>query len=863
MKSLVITLFIITMICGYVYSVDHIFTLPIEGNFTITAGWNYPPSYGGGNHFGVDYSAVPGTKILAAYGGQVTEVQENIPDGTGTDYGNYIVVNHGNGHRTKYAHMLYNSANVSVGEYVYQGKFIGRVGDTGNSSGPHLHFEDWYNNVRIDTYGWYSNDVMLYRGGCNPEEHYFVSNPPTLPSIPEQSRILPDDLLVHLLGTGNYYWIRDGFIKQFPSETPFYTWGFDWGDAVDITQEEFNSFPTGSNIEPKVGTCVYDENSQRWVFDYQSDNSTVIVKRRVNNYQQLGYAVDVWIPSSSSYLSQFQEGPEVTSSNNYPYGTVLRSANNMSERYVIKRGAEISSSYAGQKMLLRILSDNTYFINYYHQNFNIVVTQTVLNYYQMAPYVSYEKIMDGQLVSGAGPSCYYIENGYKRLITDELTFNTYGFNFANVFEITDSELSSFVSGDNIEYFSGGGATSNQGGLFEDGGFDSGTTNYWLFNDSQEIGNFSVTQGDVVDGFYKAQISINSPVLFYQEELMQLVSVNANTMYHLSFRAKSNGTSNLKVCLQNHSDPWNNYGLWKEITLTPNWTKYQYIFIANTTDESARIDFMLGDSSGDIFFDKIIFEQVGDIDPPPNNMIQNADFELGHFAPFVVGDLNFTASYYTDESVYYNGSNSMYIDPNQNGLHFEVQLYQNVNIVSGQEYELLFWAKSQSPRQAQIELYNENEPWDNFGLWQEIDIGTDWQNYTISFIATNSGLARISWNLGEEDIPIWIDDINMPDRNFSSWEIDVPIVNFTNCPNPFKGQTKIIFNLKNQSKVDLCIYNIKGQLVKTIVSSQLKSGNHEIAWDAKDNNFNNCSSGIYLCTLRVDNKSFTRKIIISK
>ncbi len=862
MKALILALVIITMCCGYVFGVDHIFTLPIQGNFTITSGWQYPPNYGNGYNYGIDYSAIEGTKILAAYGGQVVEVQESIPDGTGTDYGNYIVINHGNGHRTKYAHMLYNSANVSVGECVYQGKFIGRVGDTGNSTGPHLHFEDWYNDMRIDTYGWYSNDVLLYQNGCNPNEYYFVSNPPTLPGVAmSQSRILPDDLLVHLTGTGNYYLIQDGVMKQFPSETPFYTWGFDWSHAVSITQEEFNSFSTGQNVNPKVGTCVYDENSQRWVFDYTSNNSTVIVKRRVNNWQQLGYSVDVWIPTTSSYLSQFAEGSELISSSDYPYGTVLRSANNMNERYVIKRGVEVSSSYTGQKVLLRLLSDNVYAINYYHPNFNIIATQAVLNYYQIAPFVSYEKIMDGKLISGSGPACYYIENGLRRLITDEVTFNTYGFNFANVYEVTDSDVNSFQSGDNIQYFAGGGTENYQGGVLEDGGFDSGTCNYWLFNDSRDNASFDMTTGDCIDGLFKAEIDIGDSGMFYEEELMQLVSVQAGRTYNLSFYAKASPISGIKVCLQNNSDPWNNYGLWKEINLSSMWTKYQYIFQANVTDELARLDFMLGECAGYKYFDNIVFEEVTNIIPPENNFIANSDFELGHFAPFSVGDLNSTASYYVDESVYHDGTYSMFIDPNQNGLHYEVQLYQNVDISSSTQYTLSFWAKAQSQRDIQVELYNDNSPWNNFGLWQVVNVTTQWQNYSVNFTATSSGTARISWNLGEQDIQIWFDDISLSLTQQSF--VNVFDNKFKIYPNPFNSIASISFETEKDSDVEVHIYNVKGQLVRTLISSKLKSGKNTINWDSKDNSGNICSSGVYICRIKTNDFSVSKKIIFSK
>ncbi|HNZ86103.1 MAG TPA: carbohydrate binding domain-containing protein [bacterium] len=863
MKTLMTILVIITMCCGYLFGVDHIFTLPIEGNFIISSGWQYPPSYSYNYNYGIDYSAVEGTRILSAYGGQVIAVQRDIPDGTGTDYGNYVKIDHGNGYKTIYAHMLYHTATVSVGEFVYQGQFIGKVGDTGYSTNPHLHFGVYYNNEPIDPYGWYSNNTQQYNNGCNPDKHYFVSNPPSLPGIVvSQPRILPDDLLVHVTNTPNYYWIRDRQMQRFTSETPFYTWGFDWSDAVEISQEEFNSFSIGPDISPKVGTCVYDENSQRWVFDYQSNNSTTIVKRRVNNWQQLGYSADVWIPTTSSYLSQFAEGSELTSSSDYPYGTVLQNVNNMNERYVIKRGIEVSSSYTGQKILLRLLSDNVYMINYYHSNFNIVVTQNVLNYYQIAPFVSYEKIMDGKLISGPGPACYYIENGLRRLIIDESTFNTYGFNFANVLEVSDSDVNSFQSGENIQYFAGGGMVDYQGGDFEDGGFDSGICNYWILNDSRNSASFDITSGDCVDGNFKAEINIGDSGLFYEEELMQLVEIESGESYNVSFWAKSNPASGIKFCIQNNNDPWNNYGLWKEINLTSTWKKYQYIFIANTTDQLARLNFMIGESAGCKYFDNVVFEKISDMETEGDNLIINPGFETGNFAPFEVGDLNSTASYYIDNSIYHSGNNSIFIDPNQNGLHFEVQLYQNLNIVSGQNYTLSFWAKSTSQRQIQVELYNENSPWNNFGLWQVVSTGTDWQNYTMSFTATSSGIARISWNLGEQDVPVWIDDVSL--ILAPSQTVNLLKKKFEIFPNPFNSTVSLMFDIedtKEPSEVQISIYNIKGQLVKKFVPTKSKSAT--INWDSKDDSGKICSSGVYICRVNVNGFSFDKKLVFSK
>ena len=95
------------------------------------------------NHKGVDIGGVYySSQVHAAKAGTVIISQYS------SSYGNYVVISHGSGNTTLYAHM--SSRSVSVGQTVAQGDVIGITGSTGISSGPHLHFEITENGVRVD-----------------------------------------------------------------------------------------------------------------------------------------------------------------------------------------------------------------------------------------------------------------------------------------------------------------------------------------------------------------------------------------------------------------------------------------------------------------------------------------------------------------------------------------------------------------------------------------------------------------------------------------------------------------------------------------------------------------------------------------
>lgn len=86
---------------------------------------------------------------------------------------------------------------------------------------------------------------------------------------------------------------------------------------------------------------------------------------------------------------------------------------------------------------------------------------------------------------------------------------------------------------------------------------------------------------------------------------------------------------------------------------------------------------------------------------------------------------------------------------------------------------------------------------------------------------------------------------------------------TNYPNPFNPETTISFDLKENSDVKISIYNIKGQLVKTLVDRPMNAGRHQLVWNGKDHNQQRVSSGVYF--FRMDSKNYhsTKKMLLMK
>lgn len=119
-------------------------------------------------HSGIDFSAALGTETYATGDGVVADVERNE-----WGYGNMVVIDHGYGYKTRYAHL--QKAAVRKGQKVKRGQKIGYIGDSGKTTGVHLHYEVLKNDEYVDPINFFYNDLT-------PDQYEQILQQSTLPT---------------------------------------------------------------------------------------------------------------------------------------------------------------------------------------------------------------------------------------------------------------------------------------------------------------------------------------------------------------------------------------------------------------------------------------------------------------------------------------------------------------------------------------------------------------------------------------------------------------------------------------------------------------------------------------------------------
>jgi hypothetical protein len=149
----------------------------------------------------------------------------------------------------------------------------------------------------------------------------------------------------------------------------------------------------------------------------------------------------------------------------------------------------------------------------------------------------------------------------------------------------------------------------------------------------------------------------------------------------------------------------------------------------------------------------------------------------------------------------------------------------------------------------------------------VEAPAQWTNFSYSLDNYSGEMARIAIQcVSDNSFMFMVDNFKVIAPNITSNSSDVSLANFEvlgNYPNPFNPETTIHFTTVKESVVKLQVYNMRGQLVKTLVNAKLKAGKHSIVWNGRNENKEKVSSGIYLYKVSSGEENRVNKMILMK
>ncbi|OGU54915.1 MAG: hypothetical protein A2V66_02075 [Ignavibacteria bacterium RBG_13_36_8] len=250
----------------------------------------------------------------------------------------------------------------------------------------------------------------------------------------------------------------------------------------------------------------------------------------------------------------------------------------------------------------------------------------------------------------------------------------------------------------------------------------------------------------------------------------------------------------------------------------------------------------------------------------NNLVLNGDFSYGEsFWELVV-----ITGYNAQGSV--NDSDQYFVDVTNGGPSYEsIQLKQsNILLIQNNTYTLEFDAWSSATKYFKLKIRKSDSPWTDYSRIGAAYVTSQVKHFQYTFTMTDysDDHAELIFFIGENNVNFYLDNVRLTTDigtgiiNPSIKETDYKLIG--NYPNPFNPETTIQYYIPEISHVKISIYNILGQLVKTLCDNIQTSGKYNVQFNA-----NNLSSGVYFYTLFAESnqtsKSFynVKKMILIK
>ena len=164
-----------------------------------------------------------------------------------------------------------------------------------------------------------------------------------------------------------------------------------------------------------------------------------------------------------------------------------------------------------------------------------------------------------------------------------------------------------------------------------------------------------------------------------------------------------------------------------------------------------------------------------------------------------------------------------------------------------------WATQIPSEEFKIRLY------DTAPNWTEIIVDEDLGEYEILGLNCN---CEYGVQIVADNIESNYETIELIEVNANNTTLNNPM-KLQNYPNPFNPETTIFFYLSENSDIELDIYNIKGQKIKSLLSDQISAGEHSIVWDGRDDSGKSVSSGIYFYKMKTGNYEKTKRMVLLK